>query len=141
MDPACRLSADAIVIDVRDDGLVDLEFAPRAACAACAGTCLWKRLQASRIERLRLGQAFAPGTAVTVSLPDRRVLRASLAVHGLPLAAILAGAAAGAVIGKSDLATLAGVLLALALVLAAFRPLRRWIERDTLADLVVRPRL
>ena len=134
------MTADATVVAADGNGLVDLEFMPAARCGACHGTCLWKRLQSARIERMRVDRALKPGSRVTVSLPDRRILIASMTVHGLPLLAILAGAAAGAAIGGSDLGTLIGVLAALALVIPGFGPLKRWIERDTLAHLDVQPK-
>lgn len=136
----CRLTADAVVLAARPDGSVDLEFAPSAACAGCAGACLWKRLQAARLERLRPPFALTPGTAVTVELPVQRLLGASMLVHGLPLAAILAGAAAGSAIAGSDLGTLAGALLALAAAILAARRLKGRIETATLAGLVVTPK-
>ena len=60
----CRLTADAVVLAARPDGSVDLEFAPFAGCAGCAGPCLWKRLQAARLDRLPIAQRLEPGTEV-----------------------------------------------------------------------------
>jgi positive regulator of sigma E activity len=136
----CRLTAEAVVLAARPDGSVDLEFAPSAGCAGCAGACLWKRLQAARLERLRPPFALAPGTAVTVELPAERLLGVSMLLHGLPLAAILVGAAAGSLIAGSDLGTLAGVALALAAVSVATRRLRGRLEAATLARLIVTPK-
>lgn len=136
----CRLTADAVVLATRPDGSVDLEFAPSPACAGCAGTCLWKRLQAARLERLRAPLALAPGTAVTVELPPQRLLVASLLVHGVPLAAILAGAAAGSLIAGSDSGTLAGALLALGAAIAGTRRLKGRLEAATVAGLIVTPK-
>jgi positive regulator of sigma E activity len=131
------LTADAVVISTRADGFVDLEFSSARQCAACAGTCLWKRLQAARLNRLPVSRAFEPGAAVTVALPGRRVLFASILLHGLPLAAILAGAALGAWSTGSDTGTLIGALLALAVVIGGFSFWRRRIEQATFASLVV----
>ena len=136
----CRLTADAVVLAARPDGCVDLEFAPSAACSGCAGTCLWKRLQAARLENLRAPFALAPGTAVTVELPAERLLAASMLVHGVPLLAILVGAAAGSLIGGSDLGALGGALLALVVAIAGTKRLRNRFEAAAVAGLVVTPK-
>jgi positive regulator of sigma E activity len=138
--PDCRLTADAVVVAARPDGTVDLEFAPRKGCEGCAGTCLWKRLSAMRLQHLAVDCALAPGTLVSVAIPDRRVLHGALATYGIPLASILLGAAAGAAISGSDLGTLAGALLALVLVIAGFARFRPRLERALLSNLIVRPR-
>lgn len=133
------MTADAVVVAARPDGVRDLEFQQRP-CAACAGTCLWRRLRATRLERLPAIQQLSPGTAVTVALPERSVLIASILLHGLPLAAILLGAAAGAAATATDSGTLLGALAGLAGTLAVFKPLCRRLERYTLAQLAVVPR-
>ena len=130
--------ADAVVVAAHADGTVDLEFPPMKACGACAGTCLWKRLASSRLQGLRAPAGLVPGTPVSVALPDRGLVTGALATYGLPLAAILAGAAVGAALFGTDLATLGGALLALALTLAASGRLRRRLERSILAGLVIR---
>jgi sigma-E factor negative regulatory protein RseC len=133
------MTADAVVVAARAGGRVDLEFTPKL-CAGCAGTCLWKRLQATRLERLSTVGEFAPGTEVSVTLPERRVLAASLLLHGLPLAAILVGAALGAAFGHSDAATLTGAVAGIAVAVAAAKPLGQRLERSTLARLVIAPK-
>jgi hypothetical protein len=60
--------------------------------------------------------------------------------YGLPLASILIGAAAGAAVAGSDFGTLLGALVALALVIAGFGPIRLRLERFMLKSLVVRPK-
>jgi positive regulator of sigma E activity len=82
---------------------------------------------------------WAVGNAVTVSLPDRYVLLGALLVYGLPLAALLVGAAAGFAVDRSDLGAAAGALLALVSVGAAAAPLRRRLERRTVEHLVLTP--
>jgi hypothetical protein len=77
------LTAEAVVVAARANGCIDLEFQPAAGCAGCAGTCLWKRLQSTRIERLHAPGVFRTGTRVSVSLPERRVLLASSGTTGL----------------------------------------------------------
>jgi positive regulator of sigma E activity len=132
------LTAEAVVIAARANGRIDLEFVPAAGCAGCAGTCLWRRLQATRIEHLDAGGGFRPGARVSVALPERRVLLASLVVYGLPLIALLLGAAAGAAAFGTDLAVLAGAVAGVALALVASRPLGRRLERATLQRLEIR---
>jgi len=133
------MTADAVVVAAHADGRVDLEFRPSGQCAACAGTCLWKRLGAARLE-LAAGRGLAPGTEVVVGLPERRLLEASMLLHGMPLAAILAGAGLGAAATGSDTGTLIGALAGLALGIAGFRRLGRRLEKTTLAHLVVTPK-
>jgi positive regulator of sigma E activity len=134
------MTADAVVVAARTEGCVDLEFAPTAPCASCAGTCLWKRAQASRLERLANVDGLAPGTEVTVALHERWVLLASLLLHGIPLLAILLGSALGSLLVGGDAGTFAGAAVAVLVVIAAFGRLRRRLERATLARLEIRPR-
>jgi len=134
------LTAEAVVVAARDNGSVDLEFQPAAGCAGCAGTCLWRRLQATRLERLRAVGHFDLGERVIVSLPERRVLMASMIVFGLPLAALLLGGATGAAWSGTDFGTLAGALAGLGLAIAASRPLGRRLERATLTRLLISPK-
>ena len=129
-----------MVVSTRLNGFVDLEFSPAPQCGACAGTCLWKRLQAARLDRLPVSRQFKPGTKVTVALPARRVMLASILLHGAPLAAILAGAAIGSVIAGTDFGTLVGALSVLGAVIAGFGLLRRRLEQATLSSLVVTPK-
>ena len=134
----CRLTADAVVVGVRPDSCVDLEFEPMAACAGCAGTCMWKRLQSQQLSGLPVRGSFRPGDRVTVSLTGERLLLASAVVHGLPLAAIVAGAVLGTLATGTDLGTLAGVAVGIVCALAIFRPARHRIERAMLTGLIVR---
>jgi positive regulator of sigma E activity len=136
---ACSLTADAVVVAARPDGARGLEFRPNL-CAGCAGTCLWRRLQATRIDSLPAIRHLKPGTVVTVALPERSVLHASMLLHGMPLAAILLGAAAGTAVTATDGGALLGAVAGLAIALAAFRPLGRRLERMTLAQLSVSTR-
>lgn len=129
-----------MVISTRSDGFVDLEFSSARQCAACAGTCLWKRLQAARLNRLPVSRGMEPGTRVSVALPGSRVLLASILLHGLPLLAILVGAAIGAWSTGSDIGTLIGALLVLAVVITGFGFWRRRIELATFSSLIVTPK-
>lgn len=134
------MSADAVVVAARAAGRFDLEFEPAAGCAACAGTCLWKRLAAARLEDIPIDAQFAPGTQVKVELPERRVLLASMLVHGAPLIAILAGSALGFIVTRNDVGTIVGAVAAVGLVVACLRGLRLRLERATLANLIVSAR-
>lgn len=136
----CQLTANAVVVSTRPDGLVDLEFSSMRQCAACAGTCLWKRLQAARLDRLPVRHRLLPGAEVTVALPGSRVVAAALLLYGVPLAAILGGAAVGALLTGTDFGTLVGAFAALGFVVAGFGVLRRRIEQATLSSLIVTPR-
>ena len=133
------MTADAVVVAARADRSVDLEFRP-SVCSGCAGSCLWRRIQASRLTGIRVGEPLSRGTEVTVSLSNRRVLLASLLLHGMPLAAILVGAALGAAMIGSDSGTLLGALTMLALAVACSRPLGRKLERMTLTQLLIVPK-
>jgi positive regulator of sigma E activity len=134
------MTAEAVVVAARANGRIDLEFTPARQCPGCAGTCLWKRLQSTRLEQLAAGPELKPGTEVTVALPERRVLMTSMLLHGIPLVSILFGAAAGAAVAGSDAGTLIGALLALAVTLPGVKPLGRRLEQTTLAHLVITPK-
>jgi positive regulator of sigma E activity len=82
--------------------------------------------------------AIPVGAAVTVTLPDRYLLAGALLLYGLPLAALLAGAVAGAAVLGSDLAAAVGAALGLSAALLGSAPLRARLERATLRHLAVR---
>ena len=136
----CQLSADAVVIGARPGGRVDLEFSAPPTCASCAGTCLWRRLRAARIDSLPVSESVAAGTKVSVVLTSGRVLFGSLLLYGVPLLAILAGALTGSLLSGSDSGTLAGVLIATALLAFVYRRYRRRSERFLLSGLLVTPK-
>lgn len=131
------MTAAAVVVAARPDGRVDLEFAPARSCSGCAGTCLWKRLQNARIDRLPVAAVLEPGAEVSVAIPARRLLVASMLLYGLPLAAILAGAVAGSAVAGTDAGTLIGALCGIAVVIAGFGLVRGRLERATLAGIEV----
>ena len=93
-----------------------------------------------RISELRIDPTCPPGTPVSVAVSDRVMLVSALAAYGVPLVSILAGAAVGAALTGSDLGTLVGIVLALAVVIAGFSRFRRRLEQSLLASLVIRPR-
>lgn len=78
------------------------------------------------------------GETVAVTLPDRYLLLGAMLVYGVPLAALLAGAAAAAAWFESDLAVAAGAALALGVGALVAAALRRRVERATLRHLAVR---
>ena len=94
-----------------------------------------------RSEQLTLAASgrIPVGAVVTVTLPDRYLLIGAALVYGLPLGALLAGAAFAAAAFGSDLAAAAGAATALLAALLAAAPLRRRLERATLRHLAVRP--
>lgn len=93
-----------------------------------------------RITELRIDPACPPGTPVSVAVPDRVILVSALAAYGVPLVSILAGAAVGAALTGSDLGTLVGIVLAVAVVIAGSSRFRRRLEQSLLASLVIRLR-
>src|SRR5690606_29856239 len=90
--------------------------------------------------RLRSSVALEAGTPVRVTLPADRVMSGALLLHGLPLAALLAGGAGGAALTGSDAGTLLGALSGLAAAVLATGELRRRAEDSTLARALVEPR-
>lgn len=123
------LTARGVVRRARADGTVELELTPAAGCSGCRGACLWRRLSADPGLALRSTRPLPVGAEVSVSLPERFVLHTALVMHGVPWAALLAGAAVGAAATGSDLGTVAGALLGLVVALALTPGLRRRFER------------
>ena len=87
---------------------------------------------------LDASSAIPVGATVAVTLPDRYLLLGAALVYGVPLAALLAGAAGAAALFAADLAVAAGAASALALALVGASALRRPLERATLRHLAVR---
>lgn len=81
---------------------------------------------------------FAVGDAVVVQLPERYLLLGSLMLYGLPLAALISGAAAGSAVMSSDLGAALGAVVALATVWLVTPRLRRRLEDLTLQRLELR---
>jgi len=77
------------------------------------------------------------GATVAVTLPDRYLLLGAVLVYGVPLGALLAGAAVTAALFESDLAAAAGAILTLFAGLFVASSLRRRVERATLQHLDV----
>lgn len=120
------------VVAADADGLVELELDPGSRCAGCAGLCAWARPGGVHRARFRAAASLAPGASVRVTLPAEHVLSSALLLHGVPLAALLAGACIGTLAVPSDLGTLAGALAGLAFAVPASRRLRRRAEASTL---------
>lgn len=78
------------------------------------------------------------GATVAVTLPDRYLLLGAMLVYGVPLGALLAGAAAAAAWFESDLAIAGGAAAALLSALGLASLLRRRLEGATLQNLAVR---
>ena len=78
---------------------------------------------------------FAVGDPVVVRLPERYLLIGSLLLYGLPLVAVIAGAAAGAAAAGSDLGTALGAVAATVAAWGATPRLRRRLEERTLQRL------
>jgi sigma-E factor negative regulatory protein RseC len=85
---------------------------------------------------------LAVGDAVVVRLPERVLLAGSLLLYGLPLAALISGAAAGAAAAGTDLGAAVGAVAAAVAAWLATPRLRRRLEERTLQrlELGLRPR-
>ena len=83
-------------------------------------------------------QALAVGERVVVALPDRYLLLASLLSHGLPLAALLAGAGVGFASTGGDAGAVLGAIVGVAVALLASPVLRRRFERSLLRRVELR---
>jgi positive regulator of sigma E activity len=135
--PDCSLTARAVVACVSGDGHVTLKL-DEARCPGCAGTCLWRRLRRRSLSAPFAAGDIAPGTAVELSLPERYVLYGSLAVYGLPLLGLLAGAATGAFVTGSDPGVVVGAVAGVGLVYLFTPRLRRRIEEAALRQVRVK---
>jgi positive regulator of sigma E activity len=98
---------------------------------------MWRRLPAIQRAEIKTSLPLHSGDPVEVRLPHGYVLLGTLFVHGLPLAALLAGGIAGVATTGTDLGCLAGAGLGVALAALAARPLVRRVERSTLRALRV----
>src|SRR5688572_14604093 len=115
-----------------------VEFAAPPRCKGCGGACLWYRVPPSEQLTLSAGTSIPVGAMVAVTLPDRYLLLGAALVYGVPLAALLAGAAAAAAWFESDLAVAAGAALTLCAGVLIASSFRRRLERATLQHLAVR---
>jgi positive regulator of sigma E activity len=131
------LSVGAKVVSA-EDGAVELALAEAGSCRGCAGACFWHSRRVSH-QRFRSEWPLQTGDEVRVSLPARWVLRASLLLHGLPLAALLAGAVLGSWVTHADWGCLLGALAGLALVLSSAPRLRARLERAAFAEVEIIP--
>jgi positive regulator of sigma E activity len=100
---------------------------------------MWRRIESSELERFPVGRNLPEGSSVEVSMSERSLVLGALLAHGLPLALLLAGAAAAALVARSDLAVLLGAAIATALGIALTPRLRRRVERAALGSLEIRP--
>ena len=101
--------------------------------------CMWRRIDADRKTRVPATAPPCAGTPVLVSLPHRCVLQASLLLHGLPWAALLLGAACGALIFHGDSGALVGAVVAVGLAVLLTPALRRRAERNAIHSLKLIP--
>ena len=125
-------------VDVDSDGRAVLAADP-AACARCT-TCF----SSGRTERLDLEgfpglASLRPSMRVTLRLPADLAVGAALLLYGLPLAAILCGAALGAWAGHSDVTAVIGGGLGLGAAALATHRARDRIERAVRDRLGVDP--
>lgn len=132
------LTVDATVRAAGPDGF-DVEADTSSRCAGCAGTCLWSWRREAWAARVRSDLPLGVGDRVRVSLPADQLLASTLLLHGLPLAALLAGGTAGAIATQSDVGCLVGAVAAVAAVLCFAPRLRQRVERLTAERVIVEP--
>lgn len=84
--------------------------------------------------RFRSGESLAVGDEVSLSVPARGVLAGAWWLHGLPLGALLAGAAGGAAVTGNDAGTLIGALVGVGLALLAAPRMAGRAEAAALAE-------
>jgi len=101
----------ARVVSVEPGGAVWVEAARASTCGGCAarggcGSALLARVLGQRRARVRAlgGEGLAPGDAVLIGIPERALVRGSLALYAVPLLLMLAGALAGEYIAELGLA-------------------------------------
>jgi positive regulator of sigma E activity len=131
------MTAAGVVTRVAADGSVEVELAAPAGCRACAGVCTWRQLPGTRRATFATDLRLAAGEPVVVALPERYVLLAALLVHGLPLAALLAGALAGYAVTGTDSGAGLGAVAGVALAVLGTPRLRRRVEDGTLRRLTL----
>ncbi len=135
---AGRLAVRGKVVAATRDGTFEIELERATGCEGCAGLCFWRRLPTAGRERFDSNLPLALGDEVAVTLPVESLLSGTLLLHGLPLAALLAGGAAGAWLG-ADAGCLAGAALGLAAAVLAAPRLKRRVERATLERVELEP--
>jgi positive regulator of sigma E activity len=133
------LTAAGTIVRIAERGHFEVELVPPPRCRACSGACAWRRRDAAQREVFATPHRFAVGDAVVVRLPDRYLLLGSLLLYGLPLVALLCGAAAGSAAIGSDLGAALGAVVAIAAVSLATPRLRRRLEEHTLQHLELAP--
>lgn len=139
MTGAARDCMTALGVVTRAAGTrLTIELAPQTGCKGCRGVCMWRLQRRSETLSLEGPAGLEPGDRVAVALPERYVLHGALLLYGLPLAALLAGAGAGAWWGGSDGFALLGALVAVAAALAAIPYLGARLERHVVRHLTVR---
>lgn len=136
------MTVRAVVRDTGADGGVQIEIDESQLCSGCAGTCMWRWFpDTTRGTRAALAAnpSVRPGMSVLVSLPRHCVVLSAVALHGLPWAALLAGALAGVGVTGTDLGCFVGAVSGVALAAMLTPGLRRRIERATLRQVTLTP--
>ncbi len=126
------------VVTAAAAGFIDVEFEPPPRCSGCGGACFWYRFPDKQHARLGARGDLPVGAKVSVAVPDRLLLLASMLVFGLPLLALLGGAAVGAALLDSDLGAALGAVLGLFAAVLAGLSLRRRVERAALERIAIR---
>jgi positive regulator of sigma E activity len=133
------LTAAGTVVRVADHGRFEVELAAPLRCRACSGACAWRVSDAADRQIFASSHCFAVGDAIVVRLPERYLLLGSLLLYGMPLAALIFGAAAGAAVAGSDIGAALGAVATTAAAWLATPRLRRRLEELTLRRLELDP--
>jgi positive regulator of sigma E activity len=110
------------------------------ACPSCAGACAWSRAEGSDETVLEIDSGLAPGSQVAVTMPGKSLLLCAGVVYGVPLLAMLAGAAAASEVFGTDAAAMIGTLVGSIVGYASSAGLGRRVQRAALAGLSIRKR-
>jgi positive regulator of sigma E activity len=134
------MTAEGVVRGTAAGGRIEVELAAPLRCRGCEGLCTWRALPPVHRAVLVTSLPFAVGDRVSVSLPERYVVAGAAVAHGLPLASLLVGALAGFAVTGTDVGSVIGAAVALAIAFAATPILRRRTERMLVRALVVERR-
>lgn len=112
--------SEQAVVTRRDGARVEVRLLRESACGGCelgktCGTGALGRLLGNRNRPLVIdcGEPLEPGDRIELQLSESALVRASLAMYGLPLLGLLAAGVAAALVGLPDLAVAAVSVLGL----------------------------
>lgn len=98
---------ETVTIQETEQGIAWVETQRRSACDSCAvnkgcGTSVLSKVLGRKHTRVRVLNPLGalPGEQVVVGVQEQALVKGSLAVYIVPLAGLLSGAVAGAVLGQ-----------------------------------------